>query len=67
MTVVLTRQHNQVRALLERLQALPGPDSGGSAAELSARKSIADLITTRLSRHEAAEERHLWPAVRQAL
>jgi hemerythrin superfamily protein len=66
-TVVLTRQHNQVRALLEQLQALPGHKTGGSAADLSARKSIVDVITIRLSQHETAEEKHLWPAVRKAL
>jgi hypothetical protein len=66
-TVVLTRQHNQVRALLEQLQALPSHKTGGSAADLSARKSIVDMITIRLSRHETTEEKYLWPAVRKAL
>ena len=66
-TVVLTRQHNQVRALLEQLQALPSHKTGGSAADLSARKSIVDMITIRLSRHETTEERYLWPAVRKKL
>lgn len=64
-TVVLTRQHNQVRALLEQLQALPSHKTGGSAADLSARKSIVDMITIRLSRHETTEEKYLWPVVRK--
>lgn len=66
-TVVLTRQHNQVKALLQQLQALPSHKTGGSADDLSARKSIVDMITVRLSRHETTEEKYLWPAVRKAL
>jgi hypothetical protein len=65
--VVLTRQHNQIRALLAELQALPGHRDGGSGQDLSKRRSIVDMIAARLSRHEAAEEEHLWPAVRAAL
>ena len=65
LTVVLTRQHNQVRALLQQLQALPSHKTGGTAEDLSARKSIVDIITVRLARHETAEEKYLWPAVRK--
>jgi hypothetical protein len=64
---VLTRQHNQVRALQERLAALPGHRAGGTEADLAARKSLVDMIIVRLSGHETAEEEHLWPAVRAAL
>jgi hypothetical protein len=64
-TVVLTRQHNQMRALLEQLQALPSHKTGGSTDDLSARKSVVDMITIRLSQHEKTEEKYLWPAVRK--
>lgn len=64
---VLGRDHNQVKALLEQLSALPGKVTGGSPAQMSARKSIVDMITVALSRHESVEEEHFWPAVRQAL
>ncbi len=67
LTMVLTRQHNQVRALLQQLQALPGHKTGGTAEDLAARKSIVGMITVRLDRHEMAEERYLWPAVRKAI
>jgi len=67
LTVVLTRQHNQVRALLQQLQALPSHKTGGTAEDLSARKSIVDIITIRLARHETAEAEYLWPTVREAL
>ena len=64
---VLTREHNQVKALLEQLSAIPGKRKGGSPAQMSARKSIVDMVSVRLSKHEAAEEEVLWPAVRRAL
>lgn len=64
---VLGRQHGQVRYLLKQLQALPSHTAGGSPEQLSARKSIVDMITVRLSEHEAIEEEHFWPSVREAL
>jgi len=64
---VLTRDHNQVKALLEQLSAMPGKRKGGSKAQMSARTSIVDMITVKLSKHEATEEEYLWPAVRRVL
>lgn len=64
---VLGRQHNQVKVLLKQLQALPSHTTGGTPEQMSARKSIVDMITARLSAHETAEEEHFWPAVRKAL
>lgn len=64
---VLGRQHNQVQYLLKELHALPGHTTGGSREQMSARKSIVDMITVRLSAHEAIEEDHFWPKVRKAL
>ena len=65
--VVLTRDHNQVKALQEQLEALPSHSTGGSAAQLSQRKSIVDMITVKLSQHEAVEEQYFWPAVREVM
>jgi hypothetical protein len=64
---VLGWQHNQVRFLLKQLQALPSHTTGGSPEHISARKSIVDMVTVRLSEHETIEEEHFWPAVRGAL
>lgn len=64
---VLGRQHQQVNYLLKQLQALPSHTTGGSAEQMSARKSIVDMITVRLSEHETIEEERFWPAVRKAL
>jgi hemerythrin-like domain-containing protein len=64
---VLSRDHNQVRYLNNQLKALPGHREGGSAKQMSARGTIVNMITERLSEHESAEEEHFWPAVRKAL
>jgi hemerythrin HHE cation binding domain-containing protein len=64
---VLGRDHNNVRALVKQLSALPGHKNGGTAEDKSQRKSIVDMITVRLSGHEAAEEELLWPTVRKVL
>jgi hemerythrin-like domain-containing protein len=64
---VLTRQHDQVTAMLEALKAIPGVSAGGSEVHQSRRKSVVDLITVALSKHEATEEEHFWPVVRSAL
>jgi hypothetical protein len=64
---VLGRQHSQIRYLLKELQALPSHTTGGSAEQMSARKSIVDMITVRLSEHETIEEEHFWPVVRKTL
>jgi Hemerythrin HHE cation binding domain len=57
--VVLTRDHNQVKALQQQLETLP--------SHRSQRKSIVDMITVKLSEHEAVEEQYFWPAVRKAM
>jgi hypothetical protein len=64
---VLGRQHSQVRWLLKELQALPSHTTGGEPEHRSERKSIVDMITVRLTEHEAIEEQHFWPAVRKQL
>ena len=66
-TMVLTRQHNQVRALQQQLEAAPSTRTGGTTSDFQQRKSIVDMITMHLSRHETVEEEHFWPAVRSAL
>jgi hypothetical protein len=63
---VLTRQHDQVTALMEQLKAIPGVSKGGSEVHQSRRQSIVDMMTVALSRHETAEQEHFWPAVRSA-
>ncbi|MGH9087561.1 MAG: hemerythrin domain-containing protein, partial [Acidimicrobiales bacterium] len=62
---VLTRVHDQVTAMLEQVETIPGVTSGGSPVHLSRRKSIIDMITVTLSQHEATEQEHFWPVVRK--
>ncbi len=64
-TTVLTRDHDQVVALMKQLKAIPGVTAGGSPSDLARRKSIADLVAVALDRHEAAEQEGFWPAVRR--
>jgi hypothetical protein len=64
---VLARRHNQVAALLTRLQFLPGVTEGGDQPQQAMREAVVDMVTVRLSAHEAAEEGYFWPAVRRRL
>lgn len=64
---VLGRQHSQVKYLLKQLETLPSHTTGGSAEQISARKSIVDMITVRLSEHETLEEEYFWPLVRESV
>jgi hemerythrin superfamily protein len=53
---VLTRDHRRFEELLSELS---------STAEPQERRRLADELTIQLLRHTAAEERHLYPAVRR--
>lgn len=64
---VLGRDHNQVKYLLEQLEALKPFTKGGSAEDASRRQSILDMMIVALSAHEAAEEALFWPAVKSWL
>lgn len=61
---VLSWDHHQVMALMKQLKTIPGVTAGGSPTHLSRRKSIADMVSISLSKHEAAEQEEFWPAVR---
>lgn len=62
---VLTRQHDHLTALGKRLGAIPA--YGASDEQVQQRAAIIDLIRDVASRHESAERRYLWPAVRTHL
>lgn len=66
-TTVLTRDHDQVLAMMKQLKTIPGTTSGGSPVHLSRRKSLVDMVTVALSQHEAAEQETFWPVVRDVL
>lgn len=64
---VLGRDHNQVKYLLEQLEAIRPHSEGGSREDAERRQSILDMMIVALSAHEAAEEALLWPAVKEWL
>lgn len=64
---VLTRQHDHVTAMSKQLQTIPAYGKGATDDQLRLRVSIIDMMRTELSRHESAEQEHLWPAVRRHL
>jgi hemerythrin superfamily protein len=64
---VLTRQHDQVTALVKQLDTIPGRSKGGTAEQATERESIVDMITKMLAQHETSEEELLWPLVRDRL
>ncbi|HET9059925.1 MAG TPA: hemerythrin domain-containing protein [Acidimicrobiales bacterium] len=59
--------HNQLKYLLEQLEAIPGTRKGGRVDQQHQRASIVDMIRVRLSEHETLEEEYFWPAVRELL
>lgn len=64
---ILGWDHNQVKYILEQLQAVPGKRQGGTPVHMQERVSLVDMIRLRLSEHELAEEEYFWPAVRSHL
>ena len=61
---VLRQDHDQVKAMLARLETGPNVRTGASQAQLEERKALTEQVIIEESRHEAAEEQYFWPAVR---
>jgi hypothetical protein len=64
---VLGRDHNQIKYLLEQLEAIRPFNKGGSRESAAQRQSILDMMIVALAAHEAAEEALFWPAVKDWL
>jgi hemerythrin-like domain-containing protein len=64
---VLSGDHAVIKRMLDALESSPDNSTGATAAVVSARKTVAEQLVIDSSAHEAAEERHFWPAVRQRL
>ena len=62
---VLKKDHDEVKAMLERLADGPTAASGATGEQLAQRKRLVDSMIMEESRHEAAEQQHFWPAMRQ--
>lgn len=59
--VLVQEHHNELIALVEDLAH--GPERADQPTSL--RKKMSERLVMMASRHEAAEEQHLWPAVRR--
>lgn len=62
---ILLQDHDEVKAMLARLEYGPKAGTGASATELEARRHLAEDVIIEESRHEAAEQQYFWPAVRE--
>jgi hypothetical protein len=64
---VLTRDHDHFDRLVKELAAPPGAPTSVAGVGPRRRADLARAIATELQRHEAAEQQHLWPLVREVL
>jgi Hemerythrin HHE cation binding domain len=62
---VLQKDHDEVKAMLARLEEGRKASSGATAEELAARKRAVDEVIIEESKHEAAEQMYFWPAVKR--
>ena len=67
LTDELTRQHNESTYLTKQLQTVPGRSRYGSRRQVATRGAIADQLVPRLRRHDATDQRLLWPLVLRTL
>lgn len=61
---VLGKDHDEVKAMLTRLEESPRQVGGAVPAQLAERKRLVDELIIEESRHEAAEQQYFWPAMR---
>jgi hypothetical protein len=63
----LARDHEVVKRMLAELELGPTAASGADSGQLALRKMMAKQLVIEESMHEAVEEMHFWPMVREAL
>lgn len=63
---LLSADHADVKGMLTILEKSLGHDDASDKIQ-AARQEVADYLVIDSSRHEAAEERYFWPAVRDRL
>jgi hypothetical protein len=64
---ILGQDHEEVKRMLTELESGPTASTGASQHQLALRKKMAETLIIEESRHEAAEEMHFWPVVRECL
>ena len=61
---VLGRDHQEVKQMLNELEKGPSAATGARDNELALRKKMVEQLVIEESKHEAVEEMHFWPTVR---
>jgi hypothetical protein len=61
---VLRADHDQVKAMLARLENGPYARDGATTDQLARRRQLVEELINEESRHEAAEQKCFWPVVR---
>jgi hypothetical protein len=61
---VLRKDHDEVKAMLVRLEAGPQSGLGATGEQVAQRRRLIDDMIIEESKHEAAEQQYFWPAVR---
>src|ERR1700722_20670993 len=64
---VLAEDHQEVLRMLADLELGATAATGASSEQLDLRQKMVQLLVIVESKHEAAEDMHLWPAVRRHL
>jgi len=64
---VLAEDHQEVLRMLAELELGPTAATGATSEQLELRQKMVQLLVIEESKHEAAEDMHLWPAVRRHL
>jgi hemerythrin HHE cation binding domain-containing protein len=62
---VLKQDHDEVKAMLTRLEDGQNVVTGATAEQLAQRQELAEEVIIEESKHEAVEQQYFWPAVRQ--
>jgi hypothetical protein len=63
----LARDHAEVKQMLTQLEMGAVRQGATTTEQLAERKKLAEQLVIEESRHEAIEEMHFWPAVREHL
>jgi hemerythrin-like domain-containing protein len=64
---VLAKDHEEVKRMLAELETGPTAATGAHEDQLALRKKMTEQLVIEESRHEAVEEMHFWPVVREKL
>jgi Hemerythrin HHE cation binding domain len=61
---VLRKDHDEVKAMLVRLEAGPAVTPGATVEQIARRRNLVDEVIIEESTHEAVEQQYFWPLVR---